>query len=511
MYDNNTNDNMTNKFLGLFKRGLKYGYVVIEQFVEEERMGIEERDVLEQGKAIFVNEWVSYPRYYSINEVNYFNSKHLIKDENGLYTNVFFSPFIYKCWKREQKHSLYLTALYIDLDDYCNLDEAKSRLTRLPAELQQPTAILCSGGGVHIYWILDYKHKVTKYLYLWKKTMTKLKDILEGDPQVIDHARLMRLPGTWNPKSNGMCELITLNLTNEFDLFEVAKSLGTYKERDYKKKSSYSQSKKKRNNQKKRYFSNGYTQQLKDEIIELIKLRAKSGDDMGYRHHVLLTLKQLRATNETLDYINQEVFSESLSAKEVNYIKEYDVGDRELFFPKRSNVVDKLQITAEEQKLFRYLVDEDVYETRKAITFIKGRPLYSLTGYLLKLLQRKYTKKKNASLKVLAKELKISTKTASKFRSSRNQKEDYLQVDMRLNEVKQEVERVTTTYLSTLTKDKNKQPVVEELQEFQEFLEKLEVLIEQSKEFQKKRLTMTEYKKLLQLIKMLEELRNECM
>ncbi|EPH90433.1 hypothetical protein D922_02992 [Enterococcus faecalis 06-MB-DW-09] len=56
-----------------------------------------------------------------------------------------------------------------------------------------------------------------------------------------------------------------------------------------------------------------------------------------------------------------------------------------------------------------------------------------------------------------------------------------------------------------------KHAVVEELQEFQELLEKLEVLIEQSKEFQKKRLTMTEYKKLLQLIKMLEELRNECM
>ncbi|EHH1632743.1 hypothetical protein [Enterococcus faecalis] len=171
----------------------------------------------------------------------------------------------------------------------------------------------------------------------------------------------------------------------------------------------------------------------------------------------------------------------------------------------------KLQVTAEEQKLFRYLVDEDVYETRKAIAFIKDRPLYSLAGHLMKLLQRKYAKKKNASLKALANELKISTKTASKFRGSRNQQEDYLQVDIRLNEVKQEVERVTTNYLSTLNKDKNKQPVVEELQEFQELLEKLEVLIEQSKEFQKKRLTMTEYKKLLRLINKLEELRNGCL
>lgn len=511
MYDNNTNDDMTNEFLGLFKKGLTCGYAVIEQFVEEEKMVIEERDVLEQGKPIFITEWVSYPRYHSIKEDNYFSSKHLVKDKNGLYTNVFFSPFIYKCWKRKQKHSIYLTALYVDLDDYCSLDEAKSRLKRLPVELQQPTAILHSGGGVHIYWVLDYKHKVSNCLYLWKNTMTKLKDILEGDPQVIDHARLMRLPGTWNPKSNGMCELITLNSTNEFDLFEVAKSLGTYKERDHKKNSSYSQSKKKHHKQKKKYLANGYTQQLKDEIIELIKLRAKSGDDLGYRHHVLLTLKQLRATNETLDYINQEIFSESLSATEVNYIKKYDSGDRELFFPKRLNVVDKLQISAEEQKLFRYLADEDVYETRKAIAFIKGRPLYSLMGYLLKLLQRKYAKKKNVSLKMLAKDLKISTKTASKFRNSRNQKEDYLQVDIRLNEVKQEVERVNSTYLPILNKDKNKQPVVEELQQFQDLFMRFEELIEQSKEFQKKRLTMTEYKKLLRLIKMLEELRNECM
>lgn len=49
-------------------------------------------------------------------------------------------------------------------------------------------------------------------------------------------------------------------------------------------------------------------------------------------------------------------------------------------------------------------------------------------------------KKKNVSLKTLARELKISTKTASEFRSSRNQQEDFLQVDdIRLNEVKQEV------------------------------------------------------------------------
>ncbi|MCA5014391.1 MULTISPECIES: hypothetical protein [unclassified Enterococcus] len=511
MHDNKINDNRINEFLSTFRKNISYGYTPITQFLPEpiEVTKIETRDVLNFGKMVTKMSSKPKSHFCSLQKGELF-TRDLLDMVEGKYHNVFFSPSIYRVYRRKKEYALYLTALFVDID-HCSVREALERIKSLPEELQAPTFIIRSGAGVHVYYVLGFKPKASKYVKLWEHTMEALRHILDGDPKVIESARLMRLPYTWNTKANAMCEFVSFHPERSFDLIKVADCLGVFKK--YKTKSSYSKNKQKKKAKKKiQYQTNSYSQDFKNEIIELTKLRATHGLDIGNRNNTLFLLKQLRATDKTLDYVNNEIFSEPLSDTEITYIKEYGSNTSQpLSFPNRAKSVTKLQVTAEEQKLFRYLVDEDVYETRKAIAFIKDRPLYSLMGYLLKLLQRKYAKKKNVSLKTLAKELKISTKTVSKFRSSRNQREDYLQVTRRLNEVKQEVERVTTNYLSTLNKDKNKQPVVEELQEFQELLEKLEVLIEQSKEFQKKRLTMTEYKKLLRLINKLEELRNGCL
>lgn len=505
MINDKSDDSMTNEFLSLFKNGLTYGYVVIVQFLTEEVIGIEEDDVLTQGKPVTKIERVPYHRYFEVKEENYFKSEYLEKDRKERYSDVFFSPFIYSVYKREQKSSLHLTALYVDIDN-CMTEQVLPRLNKLPDELQHPTAIIRSGGGVHIYWILQYKHKVSKCLNLWKKTMRKLKDDLGGDPKVIDHARLMRLPGSWNPKSNSKCEFITFNPENRFDLFDVSRALGTYKDRKPSKFHITKKDTKKISRQKVQYKLGNYAQYLKTDLVDLMKYRAKTGVDIGHRNHMLFILKQLMSSDETLDYLNQKVFSEPLPDIEVAYIKNYKAP---LSFPKRKNVVEKLEVTPTEQSMFRYLTDEDVYETRKAIKYIKNRKLRSVVGFLLKLLQRKYAKS-NVTLKTIAHDLSISTKTASKYRNSRNTKKNYIQVSKSLEVVQQE-NGEAKKYLPSLEREKHKRPVIEELENLQKLVDKFLTLVEKSKPFQKKQLNAKEYKELLRLIRELKILKDECL
>lgn len=221
---------------------------------------------------------------------------------------------------------------------------------------------------------------------------------------------------------------------------------------------------------------------------------------------MLFILKQLMSSDETLDYLNQKVFSEPLSDIEVAYIKNYKAP---LSFPKRKNVVEKLEVTPTEQSMFRYSTDEDAYETRKVIKYIKNRKLRSVVNFLLKLLQRKYAKS-NVTLKTIAHDLSISTKTASKYRNSRNTKKVYIQVSKSLEVVQQESGEAKK-YLPSLEREKYKRPVIEELQKLQKLIDKFLTLVEQTKPFQKKQLNVKEDKELLRLIRELKILKDECL
>ena len=128
---------------------------------------------------------------------------------------------------------------------------------------------------------------------------------------------------------------------------------------------------------------------------------------------------------------------------------------------------------------------------------------------MLKLLQRKYAKS-NVTLKTIAHDLSISTKTASKYRNSRNTKNDYLQVSKSIGLVQQESEEAKK-YLPSLEREKHKKPVIEELQNLQKLIDKFKTLIEQSKQFQRKQLNTKEYKELLRLIRELNILKDECL
>ncbi|MEM4620797.1 MAG: hypothetical protein QW607_11375 [Desulfurococcaceae archaeon] len=68
----------------------------------------------------------------------------------------------------------------------------------------EPSLIVDSGAGYHVYFKLMYEIDAGKL----KKLESKLVDALGGDPQTKDLARILRLPGSINPRVNRLVKVI---------------------------------------------------------------------------------------------------------------------------------------------------------------------------------------------------------------------------------------------------------------------------------------------------------------
>lgn len=494
-----TSEKQINNFLRMFRNNLHSGYQCIEQVTDRLEMRPDESDsLITPGKPIDVVTEYHCSHWLSLKREDCFRFSMVEEDPYGDHMNVFFSPFIFRNAERNQQASRYLSALYVDID-HCAPEDALKRLKQLPQELHSPSAIVSSGNGVHIYWVLGYKPKVSAYLKLWQRTMRELAKRLDGDTRVIDHARLMRLPGTWNQKQGitKPCVLLELNETQTIELIDCAKCLGTYatsvttkqERKNTRKKPSTSSRKTKRT----------YNYYLQQEVLSLLKRRAFHGDDIGYRNSLLRCLRQLGVSDRTLDYVNESLFSDPLSQREVDAIKKYT-----WLPPKRSTIIATFNLTLTEEKESRYLVNEELYSVRKEMGQLYERTLPSLTRRLLRILGQKYAKKKQ-SLKATASDLQISTKTASKYRKSRSKEQDYFAIHRTLLEAGETLDSiqqslVTVDQLGWSAEDEQK------FQLLQESSRKLRKLSTESRLFQKKQLSVREYHALLVLVHSLQKL-----
>ncbi len=112
---------------------------------------------------------------------------------------------------RAQNNAVALKSLFIDLDakgedknSYASVGEAAAALTEFitKMDLPKPSAIVTSGGGLHVYWTFD--RALT--LYEWQPLATALAEAtkvhgLKCDTGcTIDGARILRVPGTFNRK-----------------------------------------------------------------------------------------------------------------------------------------------------------------------------------------------------------------------------------------------------------------------------------------------------------------------
>lgn len=157
-------------------------------------------------------QWVQY--HYKIEELKDNIGKLLSIEDINIYIspNSFYKPF------RRIENVRKLNSLYIDLD-YYKLEKFKDLTSdQIIWQLEQdyfnvdvPEAnfIVITGRGLAIYWLIE--PVPYKALPLWnavqKYFLEKFKDI-GGDAKSIDSARVMRLSGGVNQKSNKTAKLL---------------------------------------------------------------------------------------------------------------------------------------------------------------------------------------------------------------------------------------------------------------------------------------------------------------
>jgi P4 family phage/plasmid primase-like protien len=100
-----------------------------------------------------------------------------------------------------------LPAVWCDID--CNkIGVAKDKAVEILRSLPYPPSLITdSGGGVHAWWLLREAEDISIGADGWEEkeerivsVLRRLKDVLCGDPQVCEVARVMRLPSTHNTK-----------------------------------------------------------------------------------------------------------------------------------------------------------------------------------------------------------------------------------------------------------------------------------------------------------------------
>ncbi len=92
----------------------------------------------------------------------------------------------------------HLGALFADVDFKVTPEpEARERLARLAVK---PSIVINSGGGLHVYWILQEPLELPDEAAYAKALLRRLAGAIGGDLSAAEPARILRLPGTRNYK-----------------------------------------------------------------------------------------------------------------------------------------------------------------------------------------------------------------------------------------------------------------------------------------------------------------------
>jgi hypothetical protein len=96
------------------------------------------------------------------------------------------------------KNCAQLPALFVDID-YKTTSEPAAR-ARLAAFPFPPSLIVCSGGGLHVYWLLKEPLDLATEMAQARDALRRLAIALSGDLSAAECARVLRVPGSLNHK-----------------------------------------------------------------------------------------------------------------------------------------------------------------------------------------------------------------------------------------------------------------------------------------------------------------------
>ena len=131
----------------------------------------------------------------------------------------YFTPANYRTLDgRAAKNVADLKSLFLDIDagpdkPYATADEAREAAFDFATDIQMPISyVVSTGGGVHIYWLLQEPLEVERWkrLALGLKAETHRKNLKADDSVTGDAARYLRIPGSFNFKleQKRPCEII---------------------------------------------------------------------------------------------------------------------------------------------------------------------------------------------------------------------------------------------------------------------------------------------------------------
>ena len=108
---------------------------------------------------------------------------------------------------RNKENTRETIGLHADIDFKGVVEDEPTIRARLASLRYQPTVIVRSGGGLHLYWLFKESLDTQEYLELIEDALRRLANIIAGDLAVCEVSRLMRLPGTHNSKRGDMREV----------------------------------------------------------------------------------------------------------------------------------------------------------------------------------------------------------------------------------------------------------------------------------------------------------------
>ena len=307
--------------------------------------------------------------------------------------DVFVTPNTMYRKQRRVSNIRQFRALFQDLDIHklgYNKEEVVWSIYIMAYEnkIPMPTMIVDSGRGLHIYW------KIKNAPYGALNTWQELQDYLyyqlrslEADKKALDGARVLRLPNTLNSRENALCKVLVLNDDIEYSMYDLRETYLNYsvsKQLQFQETKTVKKKTKAINNK----FFNSYSLHMArvEDIETLCKLR--NYNVKGYRNMIIhcyaywkgiyirdieeLENQVIELNNSFLDPMKETEIRAVLRCipKAIEKFINYEQGirngedkrvskgmrDKEGYWYKNETLIDRLDITTEEQRHMKTII-----------------------------------------------------------------------------------------------------------------------------------------------------------
>ncbi|WP_278549276.1 DNA-binding response regulator [Paraclostridium bifermentans] len=331
--------------------------------------------------------------------IKIYNTRHEglkdIVEELHEQNDVFVAPNTMYIPKRRVENIRQFRSLFQDIDcEKLGLEKAETVYLiwelYYEGKIPKPTMVTDSGRGVHLYW------RIQNAPYGALNTWQELQDYiyynlkhLGADRQATDSARVLRLPGTINSKNQVNCKVLYIDDDLEYSMYDLREQYLNYRPKSYQLQMQ--DTKIVENKVVSNRFFNSYSlhMQRANDLQTLCRLR--HFDMKGYRNMAIhcyaywkgIYLRdQYELEKEVIELNN--AFKEPLKDTEVKAVLRcipkaiekfiaYEQGlrsgekkrvskgmrDKEGYWYKNTTLIERLGITANEQKHMKTIIGTD--------------------------------------------------------------------------------------------------------------------------------------------------------